>query len=1164
MKDLFIRLYQKFEEKPTFLKLLLFSLIGLFSGALFLAHFSEDISSFLPENEQNKRINEAYQHLNTTNKIVVFLSAKDTTKDVRDNLIAVAEEFVDLLKKNDTDKLTNNIFYKVTDSNISEISDFIVDNVHLFMKEKDYMRIDSLLIDENKMFSELVWTQQLLNSPSNVMLQNMLVNDPIHISNTILKRLNDCQQENSFSHYNGYVFDSKGKEILITLSSETPASETQKNKQWLKTIQKTSASIEDNHKGEIQITHIGASNISIGNAEQIKKDSIITSVVALLLIAALLFFYFRDLRAIGLILASILFGALAALALLALFKNEISIIAVGVGSIIVGIAANYPLHFLSHLQENKSAPKTLKDLSMPLIVGNITTVGAFLSLLFINSTAMKDMGLFSALLLVGTIAFVLIFLPHFCKKIFNRQSEGKIREIPFFSNIAKFAPEENKYIVLSVLILTIPLLYFSTKTEFETDLHKINYMTDNQRSLMQKLIQETGDTLQKTYCVCEGATKEEALLHYERLTPLFDSLCDHNIAKKIHGISLFAPSITQQKQAIIKWNDFWDVSKEMMQEELEYSGKDLGLPNELFVPFINKISRPIPTDSLPDFSILEKNISGNYIYESPEKTLVYTIIKSTKENAPIIQARLNEQGKNVFAFDDKALFTKMVETLSFDFNNVLFFCAFIVFLFLWISFGRLEISMIAFVPLTVSWFWILGIMELTDIHFNIVNIILATFIFGQGDDYTIFVTEGLMYEYAHNKKRLDSYKKSVALSACIMFIGIGVLIFAQHPALRSLAQVTIIGMFTVILMSFLFPPLLFKWLTRSKGELRLMPITLRNLINTVLSFSVFLFFSIIYSIGGFLLLVIGGKSEANKLRFHKMICWIFKKFAQWIPNVEHHVSNLSDYNFEKPSILICNHQSHLDLMYTLMLHPKIICLTNNWVWNCPFYGRIIRFAEYYPISNGIEESMETLKSAIDRGYSILIFPEGTRSEDGRILRFHQGAFHLADKFNIDIVPIIIHGINHVFPKKEFLLRKGRIDVRIMPSITPQHELWKELEPRKTAQAIRKYYQKEYAEMCKEIETPNYYKDLVYHNYIYKGAKLAREVKKSLFSPELDAWIKQLPEKGEITIDNCGWGEKTLLAALVKKELIITAHEQDEDKLSVARSCASIPPNLKYE
>ena len=56
--------------------------------------------------------------------------------------------------------------------------------------------------------------------------------------------------------------------------------------------------------------------------------------------------------------------------------------------------------------------------------------------------------------------------------------------------------------------------------------------------------------------------------------------------------------------------------------------------------------------------------------------------------------------------------------------------------------------------MAVSWLWILGLMELLDIQFNIVNIILATFIFGQGDDYTIFITEGLVYEHAYGRKLL--------------------------------------------------------------------------------------------------------------------------------------------------------------------------------------------------------------------------------------------------------------------------------------------------------------------------------------------------------------------------------------------------------------------------
>ena len=113
--------------------------------------------------------------------------------------------------------------------------------------------------------------------------------------------------------------------------------------------------------------------------------------------------------------------------------------------------------------------------------------------------------------------------------------------------------------------------------------------------------------------------------------------------------------------------------------------------------------------------------------------------------------------------------------------------------------------------MAVSWIWILGLMSILGIKFNIVNIILATFIFGQGDDYTIFMTEGCVSEYEQGKPVLASYKRSIILSALIMFIGIGSLIFARHPALHSLAEVTIIGMFCVVLMAYLIPPLLYKW-----------------------------------------------------------------------------------------------------------------------------------------------------------------------------------------------------------------------------------------------------------------------------------------------------------------------------------------------------------------
>lgn len=114
-------------------------------------------------------------------------------------------------------------------------------------------------------------------------------------------------------------------------------------------------------------------------------------------------------------------------------------------------------------------------------------------------------------------------------------------------------------------------------------------------------------------------------------------------------------------------------------------------------------------------------------------------------------------------------------------------------------------------------------MGLLHIDFNIVNVILATFIFGQGDDYTIFMTEGCQYEYAYGRRLLASYKRSILLSALIMFIGMGTLIIARHPALHSLAEVTIVGMSSVVVMAWLLPPFLFHWLVSRHGALRQPP-----------------------------------------------------------------------------------------------------------------------------------------------------------------------------------------------------------------------------------------------------------------------------------------------------------------------------------------------------
>lgn len=1161
MKQRILALYNYFEQNPRRLYWLLAGVILLFTLCLSRLQFSENINDFLPQSEKAQKISEAYQHIDTGNKILVTLSCTDTFTGYRDSLIQLAETFQSELKKNDTRNLTSDLFCKISDADIAELTDFILENLPYFMSSEDYKRLDSLMIDESKIRQELQWNQNMLYSPTGSFFQNIILKDPLHISNSILKKLKDSYQENTFQQYNSYIFNKTKDKLLITLSSETPASETNLNKEWIKIIDKTAQNSLKGKENLYQIKHIGACEISISNAQQIKSDTLVSSIIALLGICVLLFFFYKDIRAIGLILFSILFGSLFALGFLALFKESISIIAIGIGSVIVGIAVNYPLHFLAHLKECSDRKETIREIATPLIVGNVTTVGAFLSILFIRSQAMRDMGLFSALLLIGTILFVLLFIPHLFKnKLFKAQQSHQL----MFGKIVNVEWEKKKWLVWGIILLTIPFYYFSTKTEFETDLHKINYMTDSQKEELSMLIDETENNHAKMYCVCDGKDLDEALEHLTKLQKETAELKKKGLIIRESGVGCFATTLKSRTDHIQKWNEYWNANKEIMTKLIIKEGEAIGFNYSIFSHFIDKISQPMVIDDEKHFQPIQKALTNLYIYEDSCKALVYTVIECEKEKVFQLEKQLNKIAPNIYTINTQSYFQQMIETLSQDFNHVLFICAFIVFLFLTLSFGRVELSLLAFLPLTFGWIWILGIMNLCDIRFNIVNIILSTFIFGQGDDYTIFVTEGLMYEYTHKKKVLASYKNSVFLSACIMFIGIGALIVAKHPAMKSLAELTIVGMFCVILMAYLFPPLIYKWLTTHKGEARLMPITLRNLGSTAVSFFVFLIGSLVISIIGFFLLTIRKKSDKNKLKYHTILCNTLRRMARLIPNIKHNIINESNHNFDEPSILICNHQSHIDLMYTLMLHPKIICLTNQWVWNCPFYGRIIRYADFFPVSEGIEKSVETLKSVIQKGYSILIFPEGTRSEDCSIQRFHQGAFYLAQKFNLNIVPIVIHGVGHVFPKQEFILRKGRVDVKILPEVNSDNPLRTNIDTKSTAQAFRKYYQEEYKKMCEEIETVDYFKDLVYHNYIYKGASIAKEAHKKIFSSAANEFISKLPDHGEYTINECGQGEYALLAALVKKDLHIIATETDKEKLSIARNCISVPKNLEYK
>ena len=739
--------------------------------------FREDIADFLPRDRNYQLSVSVYQRLNAADRIFFLFQLRDTTARDPQRLVEAIERFSEYADSSEWQVSSLLDFEK-----IEEVRDFVYQNAPLLLSEADYERMEQKM-NPDSVRATIERDKNLLLFPVGGFMSQSVAQDPLDLFSPLFSRLFASMPTTRYEMHEGYVFSPDDKFALAVMHSPFGASETNRNTELLQEIKHTISRLETEFS-DIEIHLTGVPVVSVDNAQQIKKDGVLALTIAALLILPLLFYMLRRLRYLLLILLSLAFGWLIALAAMAWGRGEVSLIVLGIASVISGIAVNYPLHFLSHLAYKGSPRAVLADIVEPLVIGNVTTVGAFAALIPLDSTALRDLGLFAAFMLVGTILFVVFFLPHL---VGGRFVNGK-QEQPTYDD-EEYIPQypKNKFVIAVLLILTLVLGYFSLSTEFDTDVRNINYLTNEQKELLDELAslqQESSDSTQIYYTIADS-TLDAAL---ERTVRDFPDI-------------LIAGGKTQAER-LERWNAFVERHRDVLEETLPQVWEQEG-----FLPCGFEAYRSSKKQlSLSDFAPLREIGVGNRIVDST----VVVVRKEALAEAESLVAQFNTKNpEHYFAFNVQSMNSAVARSLADNFNYIGFVCGAIVFLFLWISFRKLQYALIAFLPMLVSWLWILGTMHLLGMRFNLVNIILATFIFGQGDDYSIFITEGLIYEYSYHRRMLAHYKRSIFFSAAIMFIGMGSLIVASHPALRSLGEITIVGMASVVALTYIIPPLVF-------------------------------------------------------------------------------------------------------------------------------------------------------------------------------------------------------------------------------------------------------------------------------------------------------------------------------------------------------------------
>ena len=175
---------------------------------------------------------------------------------------------------------------------------------------------------------------------------------------------------------------------------------------------------------------------------------------------------------------------------------------------------------------------------------------------------------------------------------------------------------------------------------------------------------------------------------------------------------------------------------------------------------------------------------------------------------------------------------------------------------------------------------------------------------------------------------------------------------------------------------------------------------------------------------------------------HLFSCLWGYSYLKFFPGWNTKVLNRERIEWGKPYVLVANHTSLADIVLCFGLFRQFKWVSKKKNFSLPVLGLNMRMCRYIPLVRGDKSSvramLEECKMWLERGISIMMFPEGTRSKDGNLQPFKPGAFALARQLNVPVIPIAIEGGHQLVAKHSGTLsRKVRLRAHILEPMSPE-------------------------------------------------------------------------------------------------------------------------------
>lgn len=1047
--------------------------------------FEEDITRIIPKDEKNDAMAKVIAQLKFTDKVAVIIE-KDKAGTL-DDMTAQATDFLDSVQP--LSNYYNDIQGQYDLDNFASTFDFVHQNLPLFLEKEDYKKLEQKLLKDS-IASIVESNYKSLITPTGIVSKEFMLKDPLGLTFVALNRLKEKNLTDDFEVYNGFIVTKDHSKLFLFINPKFSGSETEHNTEFVNRLEEIQQHLNPEYSGKSTLSYFGSSFIAVANAKQIKQDIITTVLISMITLMIILIVFYRKIYIPIIIFIPSVFGFFFALALLYFIQGTISAISLSIGAVLLGITIDYSLHIMTHYKHNSDSKTLFREITKPLIMSCTTTAIAFLCLLFVKSDVLKDLGIFAGITVIVSGIFSLLIIPH----LYHPKQDAIENNSSIIEKLAFFSFHNNKILIGACVLLIIVSCFTFNNVNFDKDLSKLNYVPTDQKIAEQKLETSSNSISKSLYVVNYGNNVEDVLNQNIALTNKLELAENKDEILSYNSIQSLVLPISVQQEKIKDWENFWTSEKvNFVKNEFIKDGKKYGFKEEIYTQFFSIFDKAYKPLKLEDYRAFNPSLFEEFVSHKNGFYTISTLVKLKEESRENFVQQYHN--KETIVIDRKQLNENFLGNLVTDFNNLVNYSFIAVLLILWYFFRRIELVIISAIPIALSGLVTAGLMGLFDIKFNIFSSIVCTLVFGHGVDFSIFMTSALQKEYTTGKDEMPTYRTSILLAVITTILAIGALIFAKHPALKSIASVSLVGVVAALVITFIFYPILFRFFISNRPKKGKSPMTLWLAIQSGIFFIYFGLFGTVTSlILRFLMLILPISKERKYALFGWGMSTFMKSVLMLKPTVVKKIINPNQEDFKKQSIIIANHTSFLDTLAIGMCTPKIVFLVNDWVYKSPIFGRAVKMAGFYPVSNGVENNIEEIKTRIGNEFSLMIFPEGTRSRTNNINRFHKGAFYLAEKLKLDILPIYIHGNSEIIPKGDFLIFDGHIY-----SIIGKRIAWNDencgLNYSERTKKISKEFKANFQEIRNQYEDENYWKQKLFLSFLYKESEIIQAVKK---------------------------------------------------------------------